>query len=140
MSGCSDTGGCGVCCSGQHPGYTEGALVTLSVDDTAPSLIRFGSRRAEHSRARGPRRPLPLPPRAMLSHVLLEAVERDLETPPTSVTWWLTADPEGCVVLTDAVSSSWVASTVATYGGGVSARLDQVWVQGLHAGVIATFG
>ena len=124
---------CAPSCSGHHPGYTEGELVTLSTNSASPTLIRFGARRVDHSRSRGSSRPLPLPQRAMLSHVLLEGTEPVVEVGPTSVTWWLTADPEGCVVLTDQTTSTWVPSTEGNAAGGVAARLDQVWVQGLHA-------
>lgn len=123
---------CGPSCSGLHPGFTESTTGSISDDGANPSLYRFGTRRTDHSRHHGHSRPLPLPQRCWLSHLLLEGVSFT-ESVPTTLVWWLTADPKGNVVLTDRKTSTWNASTVAGEPGGIAIRLDQVWVAGLQS-------
>lgn len=113
----------------QHVGYTEASPGTMpSAADvelgTAPALFRFGATPVDPNRSAKGRGPLPLPPRAHLDHVLLESLEDFIESPPATVTWWLTADEDGCVVLTDKVTKDWVPSPVQGRWGGVAARLD----------------
>lgn len=125
--------GCGPVCSGQHIGFTESTALAVSEDSEAPAHVRFSGRAQGHSRTRGPYSSLPLPARCMLSYVLLEGLAGAIEVLPTEVTWWLTADPEGCVVLTDVKTTAWVTSSVSGQSGGAAIRIDQVWQRGLQS-------
>lgn len=121
-------------CSGQHAGFTEAVVTEMSTNAGAPTLVRFGTAMDHGRKGAGPQGPLPLPRRCMLSHVLLECVSKGPELSlPDTVTWWLTADREGNVVMTDRVTEDWNNSQVDEYGGGVASRIDLVWVEGLQA-------